>query len=106
MPLDRKPDNEGERQFLRDLQASTDTGPIVEVGRRGVENQGREFDHSANAYFIDCEECGGRVAIHCGDCKVHITGCACSMADRVMDIKAENDKREAASRKLWTPHAK
>lgn len=69
-------------------------------------------------HFVQCAKCTSRVAIHCDDCKIQVTGCTCTEVDRfgsnaegiaaVYERMAKRVGPEAAQRQLqkagfWIP---
>jgi hypothetical protein len=94
VPVDR----ERERERIR-REVHGRPGPETPIRRAAEANQ-IGFDHPADAYFVDCPECKSRVALHCVTCKVPITGCSCTLADKIDDEIARIRREQSG---LWVP---
>lgn len=95
MPFDR--DREL-RRIRRDL--GTETGRNERSIRRTSTANQVGFDHDADSFFTDCDDCKSRVALHCANCRVKITGCNCTLADRVDEVTKQIRREQLG---IWTP---
>lgn len=82
----------------------------------------KECGKRASAYMEDCPECNERVALHCDQCKIQVTGCTCTDTvihgrDYALKARATRpshgagmnraQRRQAARKRnpaLWTPN--
>lgn len=91
---------EREKEQLRRQLARGRVPEEEEARIRPAPEQNQQFDHKAQIYMGACPSCSSRVAFHCGECNVKLTGCNCTL-DTLLDTEIARARREQTG--LWTP---
>lgn len=53
---------------------------------KGQPTDSRTLDHPGKPVGSECAHCKQRIVVHCHDCGVQISGCACSFGERLDEV--------------------
>lgn len=61
--------------------------------------------HQQKTTFTNCPLCTERVAIHCPDCGIQVTGCGCTLAEKVREAEDEARRERLKTLGVVVPSA-